>query len=223
MSGKKLKVGVLVSGSGSNLQALIDSCADPAHPAEILLVISNRPGVKALDRARAAGIEAVTIDHKNYADRESFDAELLKALDAAGVEFVCLAGFMRLFTAGFVEHWSGRMINIHPSLLPAFKGMHVQQRAIDAGTRFSGCTVHFVTPEMDVGPIIQQAVVPIHQDDDAASLSARILVQEHRIYPESLRWIADGRVRIEGERVFLDGFAAPDAALLNPSPASGQD
>lgn len=217
MTHGKLKVGILVSGGGSNMQALIESCAAPGHPAEIVTVISNRPGVGALERAAAAGIPATVIDHKAYGDRESFDAELQRRLDAAGVEFVCLAGFMRLLTTGFVEHWSGRMINIHPSLLPSFKGLNVQQRAIDAGARFSGCTVHFVTPEMDVGPIIQQAVVPIHQDDTADSLAARILEQEHRIYPASLRWVAEGRVRIEGERVLLDGAAHKHAALLNPA------
>lgn len=214
----KLKVGVLVSGSGSNLQALIDACAVPGHPAEIVLVISNRPGVRALDRAKTAGIPAVVFDHKNYPDRASFDADMQKALDASGVEFICLAGFMRLLTTEFVEHWGGRMINIHPSLLPSFKGLNVQQRAIDAGARFSGCTVHFVTPEMDVGPIIQQAVVPIHQDDTGDTLAARILVQEHRIYPASLRWVAEGRVRVEGERVFLNDAVYPDTGLLNPSP-----
>lgn len=218
MSEGKLKVGVLVSGSGSNLQALIDACSEPDHPAEIVLVLSNRPGVRALERAETAGIPAMAIDHKLYADRATFDADMQKALDEAGVEFICLAGFMRLLTTEFVEHWSGRMINIHPSLLPSFKGLNVQQRAIDAGARFSGCTVHFVTPEMDVGPIIQQAVVPIHQDDTGDTLAARILVQEHRIYPASLRWIAERRVRIEGERVFLDGATPPDAALLNPAP-----
>jgi phosphoribosylglycinamide formyltransferase-1 len=222
VSKARLRVGVLVSGSGSNLQALIDSCAAPDHPAEIVTVISNRPGVKAIDRAKAAGIEAVTVDHRAYPDRESFDAEMQRALDAAGVEFVCLAGFMRLLTTGFVEHWAGRMINIHPSLLPSFKGLNVQQRAIDAGARFSGCTVHFVTPEMDVGPIIQQAVVPIHQDDSAESLSARILEQEHRIYPASLRWIAEGRIRIEGERVLLDGAAHPASSMLNPAPETAR-
>ncbi|MEP3112745.1 phosphoribosylglycinamide formyltransferase [Nisaea sp.] len=217
MSKGKLKVGVLVSGSGSNLQALIDACAAPDHPAEIVLVLSNRPGVRALDRAKAASIPSVVFDHKNYADRAGFDADMQQALDEAGVEFICLAGFMRLLTTAFVEHWSGRMINIHPSLLPSFKGLNVQQRAIDAGARFAGCTVHFVTPEMDVGPIIQQAVVPIHDDDTGDTLAARILVQEHNIYPACLRWVAEGRVRIEGERVFLDGATVPDAALLNPS------
>ena len=217
MSEGKLKVGVLVSGSGSNLQALIDACAAPDCPAEIVAVISNRPGVRALERAEAAGIPSVVFDHKNYPDRTSFDADMQKALDEAGVEFICLAGFMRLLTTAFVEHWRGRMINIHPSLLPSFKGLNVQQRAIDAGARFAGCTVHFVTPEMDVGPIIQQAVVPIHQDDTGDTLAARILVQEHRIYPACLKWVAEGRLRVEGERVFLDGAAMPDAALHNPS------
>ena len=217
MTEGKLKVGVLVSGSGSNLQALIDACAAPDHPAEIVLVLSNRPGVRALERAEAAGIPAIVIDHKKYADRANFDADMQKALDEAGVEFICLAGFMRLLTTAFVEHWSGRMINIHPSLLPSFKGLNVQQRAIDAGARFAGCTVHFVTPEMDVGPIIQQAVVPIHQDDTGDTLAARIVVQEHRIYPACLKWVAEGRVRIEGERVFLDGAIYPDVAPHNPS------
>ena len=217
MSEGKLKVGVLVSGSGSNLQALIDACAVAGHPAEIVLVLSNRPGVRALERAEAAGIPAAVIDHKLYADRTTFDADMQKALDMAGAEFICLAGFMRLLTTEFVEHWRGRMINIHPSLLPSFKGLNVQQRAIDAGARFSGCTVHFVTPEMDVGPIIQQAVVPIHQDDTGDTLAARILVQEHRIYPACLRWVAEGRVRIEGGRVFLDDAIYPDSAVLNPS------
>ena len=217
MSAPKLKVGVLVSGSGSNLQALIDSCASPDHPAEIVLVLSNRPGVHALERAAAADIPATVIDHRNYADRTSFDLEIQKALDEAAVNFICLAGFMRLLTAEFVEHWSERIINIHPSLLPAFKGLNVQQRAIDAGARFSGCTVHFVTPEIDVGPIIQQAVVPIHQHDTGETLAARILLQEHRIYPACLKWLAEGRVRIDGERVYLDGASMPDAVLLNPS------
>ena len=132
------------------------------------------------------------------------------------MDVICLAGFMRLLTTEFVEHWSGRIINIHPSLLPSFKGLNVQQRAIDAGARFSGCTVHFVTPEIDVGPIIQQAVVPIHQHDTGETLAARILVQEHRIYPACLKWLAEGRVRIDGERVYLDGASMPDTVLLNP-------
>ena len=217
MSAPKLKVGVLVSGNGSNLQALIDSCASPDHPAEIVLVLSNRPGVRALERATAADIPATVIDHRNYADRASFDLEVQKALDGAAVDVICLAGFMRLLTTEFVEHWSGRIINIHPSLLPSFKGLNVQQRAIDAGARFSGCTVHFVTPEIDVGPIIQQAVVPIHQHDTGETLAARILVQEHRIYPACLKWLAEGRVRIDGERVYLDGASMPDTVLLNPS------
>lgn len=212
----RLKVGVLVSGRGSNLQALIDATADAGFPAEIVTVISNRPGAFALERAAKAGLPTVTVDHKSFPDRAAFDAELDRHLKAAGVELICLAGFMRLLTTEFVDAWFGRMINIHPSLLPAFRGLDVQKRAIEAGARFSGCTVHYVTPETDVGPIVQQAVVPIHQDDTPDSLAARILEQEHLIYPAALRLIAEGRVRIEGERALIDGAAAPAGALINP-------
>ncbi|MCP5368734.1 MAG: phosphoribosylglycinamide formyltransferase [Hyphomicrobiales bacterium] len=215
----RLRLGVLISGRGSNLQALIDACADPAYPAEIALVVSNVAGVQGLTRAADAGIATAVVDHREYDGRGPFEDALHAALADAGVELVCLAGFMRLLTDGFVARWHDRMINIHPSLLPAFKGLDVQQRAIDAGARFSGCTVHFVRPAMDAGPIIAQAVVPIHGDDDADTLAARILTQEHRLFPLAVRLIAEGRARVVDERVVIDGARAPAGALVNPEPA----
>ena len=190
----RLKLGVLISGRGSNLQSLIDACRDPAYPAEIALVISNVPGVQGLERAQKAGIPAVTINHKEYDSRESFEQALTEALRNAGVELVCLAGFMRLVTAGFLERWPGSVLNIHPSLLPAFKGIHVHERVIEAGVKFSGCTVHYVVPEMDAGPIITQACVPVQEGDDADALAARVLEQEHVIYPMAVRLVAEERL-----------------------------
>lgn len=213
---KKLRLAVLVSGRGSNLQALIDACTDLAYPAEIALVISNVPGAFGLDRAQKAGIPTQVVDHRTHKSRESFDAALQEALAGVQPDLVCLAGFLRLLTDGFVERWRNRMINIHPSLLPAFKGLHVHERAIQAGVRFSGCTVHFVRPAMDEGPIVAQAAVPIHPGDDADALAARVLAEEHKIYPLAIRLIAEGRVRIEGERAIVDGVKAPAAALTNP-------
>lgn len=197
------KVGVLVSGRGSNLQALLDACADPAFPAEIVLVISNIPEVYALERAEAAGVPTQVIPHKGFPTREAFDAEMDKALRAAGVEIVCLAGFMRLLSAGFVESWRERMINIHPALLPSFKGLHTHRRAIEAGVKLHGCTVHLVTPELDDGPILVQAAVPVLATDDEDSLAARVLEQEHKAYPLALKLLAEGRVRVDGARALI--------------------
>lgn len=217
MAGGKLKVGVLISGRGTNLQALIDACADPHFPATIALVVSNKAGAFGLERAADAGIPTAVIDHKAYRSRVAFDAAVDEALRAAGVGFVCLAGFMRILSEGFVERWRDRLINIHPSLLPAFKGLDTHQRAIDAGVTITGCTVHFVRPAMDDGPIIVQAAVPVLPGDDAERLAARILESEHAIYPLALRLIAEGRIAVDGERVRRDG--APSAnALVNPSP-----
>jgi len=190
----RLKLAVLISGRGSNLQALIDACADPAYPAEIVLVISNKDSAQGLARAEAADIATTVIDHGGYDRREAFDAAMTAAIEVAGAKLVCLAGFMRLLSAEFVEHWQDRLINIHPSLLPAYKGLDVHQRVLDAGESQSGCTVHFVRAEMDTGPIILQAKVPVEPGDDEESLAARVLEQEHRIYPESVRLIAEGRV-----------------------------
>ncbi|MEN2975936.1 phosphoribosylglycinamide formyltransferase [Tistrella bauzanensis] len=219
----KRDVAVLISGSGSNLQALIDAvAADPDHPARIRLVISNRPGVKGLDRAAAAGIEAIVIEHKHFHDRAGFDAALDAALRARGIELVCLAGFMRILTAPFVEAWTGRMLNIHPSLLPAFKGAHAIDDALAAGVRVTGVTVHYVVPEMDAGPIVIQAAVPVQPTDDAASLARRIHTAEHRIYPAALRWAAAGHVSLgdDGRTRYSGPAVAVNAVLISP-PAIG--
>ncbi|MEQ8666206.1 MAG: phosphoribosylglycinamide formyltransferase [Rhodospirillales bacterium] len=197
----RLKCGVLISGRGSNLQALIDAAADPDYPAEIALVISNKSDAGGLERARKAGIATEVVLRRDFDDREDFDAAISKTLQTAGVQLVCLAGFMWLLSEGFVNTWRDRLVNIHPSLLPAFKGLNVQAQAIETGARFSGATVHFVRPELDAGPIIVQAVVPVLPDDDADTLSARILEQEHVLYPAAVRWIAEGRVRVSNEVV----------------------
>jgi phosphoribosylglycinamide formyltransferase-1 len=212
----KARVAVLISGSGTNLQALLDAAADPAYPAQIALVISNRPAAFGLTRAETAGVKALTLDHKSFASRADFDAALDHALRAHDIELVCLAGFMRLLTPGFVDKWANRLINVHPALLPAFPGLDVQRRAIDAGVRFSGCTVHFVTAEMDAGPILVQAVVPILSDDTAESLSDRIRVQEHRAFPLALKLVALGRVTIENGRALIKDAAACTDCLINP-------
>ncbi len=213
----RLKLAVMISGRGSNLQALIDATADPAFPAEIILVLSNRPGAMGLERAAKAGIPTRVIDHKEFTDRAAFDREMTAAMEAAGTELVCLAGFMRLLSDEFVDHWRDRMINIHPSLLPAFKGLDVQERVLARGARFAGCTVHYVRTEMDTGPIIVQAVVPVHPDDTPDSLAARVLAREHDIYPLAVRLIAEGRVSIdENDRAVIAGAVAQESALLNP-------
>ncbi|TMJ60924.1 MAG: phosphoribosylglycinamide formyltransferase [Alphaproteobacteria bacterium] len=209
----RLRVGVLISGRGSNLQALIDAAADPAYPAEIVLVISNLPEALGLQRAAQAGIARQIIAEP---DRTVFATAAETALRQSGVELVALAGFMRLLDTSFVEAWRDRMVNIHPSLLPAFPGLHPQRQALAAGVRFSGCTVHFVRAEIDTGPIIAQAVVPVHDDDDQDSLAARILAAEHRLYPLAVRLYAEGRLRIEGNRVIVAGGMPPDIAALNP-------
>ncbi len=190
---KKLKVGVLISGRGSNLQALLDACADPAFPAGIALVISNIAGAPGLDRAEQAGVPTLVIDHKPFPSRAAFDAKMDEALRAAGIELVCLAGFMRLLSDEFVEGWRDRMINIHPSLLPSFKGLRTHAQALAAGVKLHGCTVHFVTPALDDGPIIAQAEVPVLAGDTEETLAARVLEAEHRLYPEALKLVAEGK------------------------------
>jgi phosphoribosylglycinamide formyltransferase-1 len=218
----RLKIGVLISGRGSNLQALIDACALPDYPAEIALVIANRADAFGIERARRAGVPAMVIPHRDFPDRESFDAALDAALRQAGVELVCTAGFMRILTAWFVERWHDRQINIHPSLLPLFPGLHTHERALAAGVRFAGCTVHFVRLGVDTGPIIAQAAVPVLPDDDADRLAARVLAAEHRLFPLALRLVAEGRTRIVAdpdgsERVVVAGAVAPADAMLNPA------
>lgn len=213
---RKTRVAILISGRGSNMVSLIEAARAPDFPAEIVLVLSNRPDAAGLARAAEARIAVKAIDHKAYPDRVSFDAALDAELRAAGIELVCLAGFMRIFTPGFVEGWAGRMLNIHPSLLPLFKGTHTHERALEAGVRLHGCTVHYVVPELDAGPIVAQAAVPVRADDDADSLAARVIVQEHRLYPAALALVAGGRARLDGGRVVFSGEAAqPDGALLS--------
>lgn len=212
----RLNVAVLISGRGSNLQALIDGCAVADFPAQIGLVISNVAGAAGLDRAQEAGIATDVIDHRDYADREGFEAALDRALTAAGIELICLAGFMRLLTPGFVDRWKDRLINIHPSLLPAYKGLDTHARVLADGVRFTGCTVHFVRAKMDHGPIIIQAAVPVHRDADEGTLAARVLAAEHLCYPRALRLIAEGKLEITDEIVTITGIDSPNTVLINP-------
>lgn len=213
-----LNVGVLISGRGTNLQALLDACADSAFPADISIVVSNVPGALGIERARASGVAIEIVNHKDFDDRASFETALTRVLEAAGVSFVCLAGFMRLLTPTFVDHWFDRLINIHPSLLPAFPGLHTHRRAIEAGVRFGGCTVHYVRSEMDSGPIIIQAAVPIAPDDNADSLAARVLDAEHICYPYALKLIAERHARVTGDVVEISDARSPENALINPKP-----
>jgi len=212
----RLKVGVLISGRGTNLQALIDACAEPGFPAEIKLVIANRADAAGLQRATGAKIPTQVIPHRGFASREAFDAALTTALEKAQIELVCLAGFMRLLTPGFVAHWRDRLINIHPSLLPAFPGLDTHARVLAQGVRFSGCTVHFVRAEMDNGPIIVQATVPVLPGDDADQLAARVLQAEHRAYPLALRLIGEDRVTVVGERTEIRHADGTADIRLNP-------
>ncbi len=212
----KARIAVLISGRGSNLQALIDAANDPGFPAEIGLVISNRPKAAGLERAAKAGISQETIDHKDFETREDFEAALNDALKIAKIDFICLAGFMRRLTDGFASDWRGRLINIHPSLLPAFKGLHVHERMIEAGVKLAGCTVHFVSSEVDAGPIIGQAAVPVLPGDDADMLAARILEQEHKLYPACLKLLIEGKARLSGHTVPYTNDVAASGAVTNP-------
>jgi phosphoribosylglycinamide formyltransferase-1 len=215
---EKKRVGILISGRGSNLQALLDAAAKPDYPAQIVRVISNVPGVLGLERAQKAGIPTAVISHKDYADRENFERAVNKQLEADGVEIVCLAGFMRVLTEYFVTCWNGRLLNIHPSLLPLFKGLHTHERAIGEGVRFAGCTVHFVVPEMDSGPIIVQAAVPVLPDDTPDLLAARVLEQEHVAYPLALALVCEGKTRIEKGLVRITDANWPKTGQISPLP-----
>ena len=211
----RLRTAVLISGRGSNLQALI-AAAEPTHPAEIALVLSNRPEAAGLGHAAEAGIACQVVDQSAYkGDRDGFDRALTEALEAAGIELVCLAGFMRVLTGGFVAHWQDRLINIHPSLLPAFPGLDTHARALAAGVKLHGCTVHYVREEVDSGPIIGQAAVPVLPEDTAETLAARVLAIEHRLYPACLRLVAEGRV---AHPVTLDG----GVFLMQPPAETGE-
>lgn len=214
----KKRVAVLISGRGSNMAALIEAARDAQFPAEIALTLSNRPDAQGLGKAREAGLVTDVVDHRPYgADREAFERALNEKLEAHRVDLVCLAGFMRLLTPWLVGRWENRMLNIHPALLPSFKGVRTHERALAAGVKIHGATVHFVVPEMDSGPIIAQAAVPVSDDDTPQTLAARVLAVEHRIYPLALKLVAEDRVRVANGRCFIDAAAACDAALFAPS------
>lgn len=205
---------ILISGRGSNMQAIVEAGIPGAR---VAAVISNRSDAAGLVWARERGIPAVALDHKQFPDRQAFDVALAREIDRHQPDLVVLAGYMRILTEGFVGHYAGRMLNIHPSLLPAFTGLHTHERTIAAGVKIAGCTVHFVTAELDHGPIVVQAAVPVQQGDTADTLAARILKQEHRIYPQAVRWFVEGRLHIADGRVELTGSELPEAALLAPA------
>lgn len=214
----KRRVGVLISGRGTNMVSLADAARAPDYPAEIVLVVSNRPNAPGIERAQALGLKTAVIDHKAFPSREAFDEAVESALLAERVELVCQAGFMRIQSAPFATRWLGKQLNIHPSLLPLFKGLHPHQQALDAGVRISGCTVHFVTPELDAGPIVAQAAVPVLAGDTVTALEARILLAEHQLYPHALRLVASGAAVLTGDRVTLPASINQGGSLLSPAP-----
>ncbi len=208
-----LRAVILISGRGSNMEALLKA----GLPVDFVGVISNRPDARGLAIARQLGVDTAVVDHTCYPDRSGFDAALAAEIDRRGAQLVCLAGFMRVLTDGFVQSYAGRMLNIHPALLPAFPGLDTHARALAAGVKLHGATVHFVTPEVDAGPIVVQAAVPVHDDDTPETLAARVLAQEHRIYPLAVRWYAEGRLHLTPDgRVRLKDARPREAALLNP-------
>jgi phosphoribosylglycinamide formyltransferase-1 len=207
---------ILISGRGSNMEALIAARDAGQLPVNIAAVISNRPEAKGLETAGRAGITAHYIDHKAFAGREAFDAALAECIDQFNPDLVVLAGFMRILSEGFVRHYEGRLMNIHPSLLPSFPGLHTHQRALEEGVRIHGCTVHFVTPTLDHGPVIIQAAIPVLDDDTEDSLAARILVQEHKVYPQAVRWFAEDKLTLENGRVRLSADLSDSAVLISP-------
>lgn len=207
------RIVILISGRGSNLRALLEA----KLPCTVAAVISNVPEAPGLGIARSHGITTVVVDHRRYASRAEFDTALMAAIEAQRPDLVVLAGFMRILTDGFVAHYTGRLINIHPSLLPAFPGVHTHRRALEEGVRLHGCTVHFVAPQLDCGPIIVQAAVPVLDGDDEATLAQRVLEQEHRVFPAAVRWALEGRLTIRGKRVVFDRQPATSGALISPA------
>ena len=215
---KKLKIGILASGNGSNLQAIIDACVRGELDAEVVCVITNRVDAFALERARQHGIPAIHLNHRDYSYREAYDTATVEVLQAHGVELVVMAGFMRIITRVLLDAFPQRVMNIHPALLPSFPGLDAQKQALEHGVKVSGCTVHFVDEGCDTGPIIIQAAVPILPDDTAETLSQRIHLQEHRIYPQAIQLFAEGRLTIQGRRVVVTGgpYSPEDSSLINP-------
>jgi phosphoribosylglycinamide formyltransferase-1 len=207
---------ILISGRGSNMEALLAAVASGALPVRIAGVLANRPDAQGLETAAAHGVPTGVVDHKQFADRAAFDAAMAEAIDRFAPDLVVLAGFMRILTDGFVRHYAGRLVNIHPSLLPSFPGLHTHRRALEEGVRIHGCTVHFVTPALDHGPVIVQAAVPVLDDDDEASLAARVLAQEHQVYPLAVRWFAEDRLRLIDGRVLFDARQDDCGALVAP-------
>lgn len=214
----KRRVAILISGRGSNMTALIEAAKQDGYPADIVLVISNIADAGGLEKAREAGIETATVDSKSFGkDREAFERALQDKLASHKIDLVCLAGFLRLLTPWFVEQWDGRMLNIHPALLPSYKGLHTHERALQDGVKIHGATVHFVVPEMDSGPIVMQGAVAVRDDDTPEKLAARVLAVEHRIYPDALRLVASGAVRVVGNACKTDAKASPDDTLIAPT------
>lgn len=213
MSDAAAPIAILISGRGSNLQAFIDAVAAGQLQARIALVLSNNPDAGGLQRARDAGIETAVINHRDYPGREQFDAAMVARLQEAGVELVILAGFMRILTSVFITAFNGRLLNIHPSLLPKYPGLNTHQRALDAGDSEAGVTVHFVTEELDGGPPVLQARVPVVAGDTADSLAARVIVEEHKIYPLAARWYLEGRLKLSDQGAFLDGERIPEGGI----------
>ena len=218
---QKARLVVLISGRGSNLQAILDQAASGELPVKVAAVISNRPGVQGLERARQSGVLALELDHKNFADRPAFEAALIELIDRHQPDLVALAGFMRVLTPGFTDHYRGRLLNIHPSLLPKFRGLHTHERALAAGETEHGASIHFVSAELDGGPVIVQAKVPVLPGDDPDTLAARVLEQEHRLYPLAIRWFAEGRLRLDGERLWFDGKPLAEPLRLEDFTALG--
>lgn len=212
------RIAILISGRGSNMAALIDAASERSYPAEIALVLSNIPDAGGLAIAQSKKIKTEVVDHKRFGkDRDGFEREVQMILDTNKIDYVCLAGFMRLLTPAFVSHWHGRMLNIHPALLPSFKGLDTHERALAEGVRIHGATVHFVVPEMDSGPIIVQAAVTVMSDDTPQSLAARVIQAEHRIYPLALRWLCEGKLKIVDGRCVIDGASDIDGLLVSPT------
>jgi phosphoribosylglycinamide formyltransferase-1 len=215
---QRRRTAVLISGRGSNLRALLAAGSEPEYPADIVLVVSNRPGAGGLSLAEDAGVAGLAMDHREFPSRGAFDAELDRTLRKHGIELVACAGFMRILTADFLKAWAGRIINIHPALLPLYKGLDTHRRALADGVRVHGCTVHFVVPDVDAGPIIAQAAVPVLSEDTEGSLAARVLEAEHRLYPMALGLVAGRRARLEGGKAVIDAATDTSARVFSPSP-----